>query len=73
MVRPAHSQPWMVAFVSDGEGLFVERQVCAGVLIDGSKVLTAAGCVIRYLLRSILYIAEMGTFAQLSFLQIISI
>ena len=54
MVDPPHSQPWMVAFVPDvPSDVFAQRQVCAGTLIDGSKVLTAASCDVRYLSRGL--------------------
>ena len=51
VVKPPHSQPWMVAFVQDVSDVFAQRQVCTGTLIDGSKVLTAASCDVRYLSR----------------------
>ena len=54
MVQPPHSQPWMVAFVSDvPSDVLAQRQVCTGTLIDGSKVLTAASCDVRYLSRGL--------------------
>ena len=54
MVEPPHSQPWMVAFVPDvPSDVLAQRQVCTGTLVDGSKVLTAASCDVRYLSRGL--------------------
>ena len=47
-VRPAHSQPWMVALIWNREGLFLKRQFCAGTLIDKSHFLTQAHCMPMY-------------------------